>query len=162
MKVILNQDVRNLGEEGDICEVATGYARNFLIPRKFAVNYSKQNLASLAGRRGTIEKKKADKRQEAMGLKERLEALTIKLHMPAGENGKLFGSVGNATIADELQKQGLTIERKKIELPEHSIKNQGNYKARIKLYDNTEAVLSIEINPKEQPKEQAPAAAPQA
>jgi large subunit ribosomal protein L9 len=160
MKVILNQDVHNLGEEGDTCMVATGYARNFLIPKKLAVGYSKQNLAILEGRRSTIEKKKIDKRQEAMGLKERLESIAIKLHMPAGDNGKLFGSVTSATIADELQKLGVTIERKKIELPEHVIKNQGNYKARIRLYDNQEALIAIEINPKEQ----APAAvqAPQA
>jgi large subunit ribosomal protein L9 len=160
MKVILNQDVRNLGEEGDVCEVKPGYARNFLMPQKMAVLYSKQNLAILESRRSILEKKKEEKRQAALGLKDKLESITIKLVISAGDNGKLFGSVTNATIADELQKHGLVIERKKIELPEHSIKMQGNYKAKIRLYDNQEAIVAIEINQKDipAPKEEAPKA----
>ncbi len=95
MKVILNQDVVGLGEEGDIKEVASGYARNYLLPRKLAVLHSKENLANLERRRTAIETRKQEKRVEAQSLKERLEAEEVRIVAPAGENGKLFGSVNN-------------------------------------------------------------------
>jgi large subunit ribosomal protein L9 len=152
-KVILMQDVKNLGEEGDIKEVARGYARNFLFPRKLVVPYNKGNATMIEGRRAIIEKKKEEKRQAALGLKERLEAAALKIVMPMGDNGKLFGSVTSAAIADELQKAGITVERKRIEIPDHTIKNQGNYKVKVRLYENQEAVLTVAVNPKEKEEE---------
>jgi large subunit ribosomal protein L9 len=149
-KVILIQDVKDLGEEGDVKEVKRGYARNYLIPKKLAVPFTKGNLKLIEARRAIIEQKKEEKRQAALGLKERLESLSLKIVMPMGENGRLFGSVTNAIIADELQKQGISIEKKKIEIPEHSIKAQGTYKVKVKLYDNQEAVLKVLVNPKEE------------
>jgi large subunit ribosomal protein L9 len=149
-KVILIQDVKDLGEEGDVKEVKRGYARNYLIPKKLAVPFTKGNLKLIEARRAIIEQKKEEKRQAALGLKERLESLSLKIVMPMGENGRLFGSVTNAIIADELQKQGISIEKKKIEIPEHAIKAQGTYKVKVKLYDNQEAVLKVLVNPKEE------------
>jgi len=149
-KVILIQDVKDLGEEGDVKEVKRGYARNYLIPKKLAVPFTKGNLKLIEARRAIIEQKKEEKRQAALGLKERLESLSLKIVMPMGENGRLFGSVTNAIIADELQKLGISIEKKKIEIPEHSIKAQGTYKVKVKLYDNQEAVLKVLVNPKEE------------
>lgn len=148
-KVILMQDVKNLGEEGDIKDVTRGYARNFLLPKKFVLPYNKTNLAVIESRRAIIEKKKEDKRNQALGLKGQIEAASIKIVMPMGENGKLFGSVNNSTIADELQKIGIVVEKKKIEVPEHSLKAQGNYKVKIRLYDNQDAILTVAVNPKE-------------
>ena len=145
MKVILNQDVIGLGEEGDIREVAPGYARNFLLPKALAIPHSKANLASLERRRGAIEQRRETKRSEALGLKERLEAEELKFAMPAGENGKLFGSVNNATLAAELEKRGYQIEKKRIEVPEHAIRATGTFKARVRLYDKEEAVLKVVV-----------------
>jgi large subunit ribosomal protein L9 len=145
MKVILNKDVLGLGEEGDIKEVATGYARNFLLPNALAVPHTKANLASLERRRGAIDRRREEKRTEALGLKERLEAEELKFAMPAGENGKLFGSVNNATLAAELEKRGYQIEKKRIEVPEHAIRATGTFKARVRLYDKEEAVLKVVV-----------------
>lgn len=145
MKVILNQDVIGLGEEGDIREVAPGYARNFLLPKGLAVANTKANLAALERRRGAIEQRRAAKRTEALGLKERLEAEELKFSMPAGENGKLFGSVNNATLAAELEKRGYRIEKRRIEVPEHAIRSVGTFKARVRLYDKEEAVLKVVV-----------------
>jgi len=143
MKVILNQDVTGLGEEGDIKDVAPGYARNFLLPQKLAVPHTKEFLAQLEHKRAAIEKRKETKRVEAAGLKERLEAEEIKFSLPAGENGKLFGSVNNANVVTELEKKGYTIEKKRIEIPEHTIRNTGTYKIRIRLYDKEEATVKL-------------------
>jgi large subunit ribosomal protein L9 len=151
MKVILNQDVIGLGEEGDVKDVAAGYARNFLLPRKFAVPHTKQFLASMEHRKVAIDKRKAEKRLEAAGLKERLEAEEIKFSVPAGENGKLFGSVNNANVAVELEKKGFTIEKKRIEIPEHAIRSVGTYKIRIRLYDKEEATLKLIVEGAAQP-----------
>jgi len=145
MKIILNQDVVGLGEEGDVKEVADGYARNYLIPRKLAVLHTKANLAQLAGRRTAIEGRKEEKRKEAMGLKERLEAEELMFSMPAGESGKLFGSVNNSLIAAELEKKGYSLEKRRIEVPEHHLRQVGSYVVKIKLYGNEEASLKVVV-----------------
>ena len=160
MKVILNQDVTGLGEEGDIKDVANGYARNFLLPKKLAVLHTKENLAVLEHKRTAIENRKEEKRKDAQGLRERLEAEEIKFAVPAGENGKLFGSVNNTLVAAELEKKGFQIEKKRIEIPEHNIRSVGSYKIKVKLYDKEEAVIKLLIEgiaqggaaPAEQPK----------
>ena len=145
MKIILNQDVVGLGEEGDIREVADGYGRNYLLPRKLAVAHSRQNLAQFTSRKSAIEGRKDEKRKEAMGLKERLEAEEILFSMPAGESGKLFGSVNNALVGAELEKRGFTIEKRRIEVPEHHIRQTGAFTVRIKLYGNEEAALKVVV-----------------
>jgi large subunit ribosomal protein L9 len=145
MKIVLKHDVVNLGEEGDIKVVADGYARNFLIPKGFAVLYSKAALNELDKRRHHIEKRKEDKRKEAMSYKQKLEAEEIVISMPAGDKGKLFGAVTAATIADELGKKGMTVEKKKIDMPEHSLKMVGNYTVKVKLYGNEVANLRVVI-----------------
>ncbi|WP_455382652.1 50S ribosomal protein L9 [Salinispira pacifica] len=154
MKVILNADVPNLGEEGDVREVKRGYARNYLMPRNMAMPFNKQSMAVIESRRALIEKRKEEKRAQAQGLKQRLEALTLNLSMPAGENGRLFGAVTSATVAEELSKQGISIERKRIEIPEHTIKASGNYRVHIRLYGNEEAALRVLVN--QQAKSDAP------
>lgn len=146
MKVILNADVPNLGEEGDVREVKRGYARNFLVPRNMAMPYNKQSMALIESRRALIEKRKEEKRAQAQGLKERIEAEALNLKMPAGENGRLFGAVTSATVAEELAKLGITVERKRIEIPEHTIKASGNHRVHVKLYGNEEAVLRVLVN----------------
>ena len=155
MKVILNQDVYNLGEEGDVCEVARGYARNFLIPQGYAVLYNKQNAALFESKRAAIEKRKEEKRKASLSLKEKIQEQEIVLKVSSGDTGKLFGSVTNANVADALQALGITVERKKIELPEHTLKTLGTYTARIKLYGDEVAELKVVV--KSDKEETAPA-----
>jgi large subunit ribosomal protein L9 len=145
MKVILNKDLSPLGEEGDIKEVAKGYARNFLFPRGIALPYNERTLSLFEGRREEIERRKIEKRGSAAELKDKLESLTLSLSMPAGPTGKLYGAVTSQTVVDELAKQGYQIERKRIELPAANIKNVGKYKLTVKLYENASAELALEV-----------------
>ncbi|HUX38605.1 MAG TPA: 50S ribosomal protein L9 [Rectinemataceae bacterium] len=145
MRVILNQDVLNLGELGDLREVAPGYARNFLFPRGLAVVATPRAIELFKRREAEIEQRREEKRKSSMGLKERLEAEEVVISVPAGHNGKLYGAVTNATVYDELLKKGIEIERKKIEVPGHSIKNIGSYKVTVHLYEKEEATLLVKV-----------------
>ena len=146
MKIILNEDVYNLGEEGDVCEVANGYARNYLLPQGLAVAFNRQNASIFEHKKEAIEKRKEEKRKAALDLKERLEGLSLAIKMPAGETGKLFGSVNNAVIADALEKEGVNIERKKIDVPSSSMKMIGKYTVLIKLYSGETAKIEVVIS----------------
>jgi large subunit ribosomal protein L9 len=144
MKVILNQDVPNLGELGDVRDVAAGYARNFLFPRNFAFN---QKAIALFERRKTeIDDLRATKRSASASLKDRIEAEEIVVDVPAGQNGKLYGAVTGHSIADELAKKGIEIDRKRIEIPGRSIKSVGNYKILVRLYEKEEATLRLAVH----------------
>lgn len=145
MKVILNKDVNLLGEEGDVKDVAKGYARNYLFPRALAVPYTESNLKVFEARREEIEARKAEKRKDAVGLKERLEGTELVITMPAGANGKLYGAVTSQTIIDELTKLGFQVERKRIEVPGNHIKSVGKFKVHVKLYENTTAEVTVTI-----------------
>jgi large subunit ribosomal protein L9 len=145
MKVILNKDLAPLGEEGDIKDVAKGYARNFLFPRGIAMPYTDRTVAILDSRRGEIEARKEEKRKDALGLKEKLEALEMVLVMPAGANGRLYGAVTGQTVADELVRQGFPIERKRIELPGNTFKSVGKYKITVKLYESAAAEMALTV-----------------
>ena len=136
MKIILNQDVVHLGEEGDVVEVKDGYARNYLLPTKTAVIYNKANAALFKSRAATIEKRKAEKRAASASLKERLDGVSLAITVPAGESGKLFGSVTSSMVQAELAKLGFDIEKKKIEVATHAIKMTGTYSITVHLYEN--------------------------
>ena len=145
MKVILNKDLSTLGEEGDVKDVARGYARNYLFPRGIALPYTPQTIKMFDARKGDIEARKAQKRQDATGLKGQLENLELTITMPAGANGRLYGAVTSQTIVDEIAKHGFNIERKRVDLAGTGIKNVGKYKAVIKLYENSHAEIQITI-----------------
>jgi large subunit ribosomal protein L9 len=158
MKVILNKDHAPLGEEGDVRDVARGYARNFLFPRDIAVPYNEKTVKLFESRKEEIEDRKAEKRKDAAGLKERLEALELSVSMPAGANGKLYGAVTSQTVMDELAKQGFQIERKRIELQGTNFKSVGKYKVVVKLYESASAELSITVQGQMEKTETRPAA----
>ncbi len=158
MKVILNTDVENLGEEGDICDVKDGFGRNYLLPKNLALPYNKANLALFEHKKEAIEKRKEEKRQAALSLKERIEAEPLALKRTAGETGKLFGSVSAATLVEELEKRGIQVERKRIELQQHNIKMVGNYSARVKLYNDEAATLKFSVEKADSEEEGKPAA----
>ena len=146
MKVILNQDLSNLGEEGEVKVVADGYGRNYLIPKGIAVSYTKANIEIFKQKRNAIDARKESKRKEALSLKEKLNGQEISFTMPVGDNGKLFGAITNANIVEELAKAGIALERKKIEIPDHTIKVVGNYVVKIKLYAGETADLKVLVS----------------
>lgn len=152
MKVILNVDVKSLGEEGDVKNVANGYARNFLLPRNLAVPYNDATVMIFEARKAEIEARKEQKRKDSASLKEKLEALSLELVMPAAANGKLFGAVTSNVVVEALAKQGFEIERKKIEIPGSTIKQVGHYKATIKLYEAQTAEVQLIVKPQEEVK----------
>ena len=153
MKVILNVDVKSLGEEVDVKNVANGYARNFLLPRNLAVPYNEATVAIFEGRKAEIEARKEQKRKDSASLKEKLEAAAIELTMPAAANGKLYAAVTSNVVAEALNKLGFEIERKRIEIPGSTIKSVGNFKATIKLYEAQVAEVHVAV--KAQPVEGA-------
>jgi len=149
MKVILNKDLATLGEEGDVKDVAKGYARNYLFPRGIALPYTERTIKIIESRRAEIEARKEQKRKDAMGLGEKLANVELTIAMPAGANGKLYGAVTNQTVADELVKNGFNVERKRIELAGSGFKSVGKYKAIVKLYENQSAEITVNITAQE-------------
>ena len=147
MRVILNRDVPNLGEEGDVRDVAPGYARNYLMPKGLVIAYNQQNLTDIENRREAIEQRKAEKRTAAMGTKERLESKELVIEVSAGQNGRLFGSVTTATIVEALAKEGVDIERKRVDIPDGTIKSVGLHPVRVKLYEDQEASIKVRVKP---------------
>ena len=145
MKIILNQDVHNLGEEGDVVVVKDGYARNYLLPKGHAVLFNKANQAVFVSRAAAIEKRKEEKRKAASSLKERLDEMTLTIAVSAGESGKLFGSVTNSVVQDALAKEGVEIERKRIEVASHAIKMVGTYTVKVRLYEGESAEVKVEV-----------------
>ena len=159
MKVILNKDVPSLGEEGDVKDVAPGYARNYLMPNGLVMPYNATSLAELEGRRAAIEARKEQKRKDAQGTRERLENEEITIKMTAGERGRLFGSVTSATIVEHLDKLGVTVDRKRVDVPGGTIKELGTFDIRVRLYGDEEATLKVHVEPDERSAPQQTAAA---
>ena len=150
MKVILNQDVKYLGEEGDIKTVASGYARNYLFPRKLAVPHNGATIKYFESKKAEIDERKKSKRTDAQSLKERLEAFTAEITMSSGPTGKLYGAVTNQTVADILSKNGFDIERKRIEIPGLTIKHTGKYSAIVHLYESAFASVPVVVTSREE------------
>lgn len=157
MKVILNKDVKHLGEEGDVKNVANGYARNFLFPRILAVPYNDATVALFEGRKAEIEARKEKKRADSASLKEKLEKINLVAEMPAGANGKLYGAVSSLTVVDLLKKNGFEIERKRIDIPGVTIKSTGKYHVTIRLYEAQTATIELVVQAQQAAEEKAPA-----
>jgi len=145
MKVILNEDVNHLGEVGDVKNVASGYARNFLYPRQLAFPYNEITVAFFEGRKEEIEAKKAEKRAASTSIKEKLEANSFTVSMPAGPSGKLYGAVTNNTVSEVLKKADFDIDRKKINIAGLTIKHTGKYTVSIHLYEDQYATVTLEV-----------------
>ena len=145
MKVILKTRVAHLGEEGDIREVAPGYARNFLIPRDMAIMHNRAGLSWIETHRTAIEQRKEARRAEAISIKASLEAEPILLRMPAGEKGRLFGSVTSALIVEALEKRAIHIERKSVEIAGTVIKSLGEHEVTIRLYGGDRATVRVDV-----------------
>lgn len=145
MKVILLEDVKNVGKKGSLLNVSEGYARNFLFPKKMALEATKTNMNELEMKKRNEEKRKQEELEEAQALANRLEEKAIQIAVKTGENGKLFGAVTNKEIAIALEEQtGLAVDKKKIVLDE-PIRMVGTKHVGIKLHQNVTAELKVEI-----------------
>lgn len=153
MRVILKQDVETVGRKGEIKDVADGYARNFLFPRKMAVAATKGNISNLEHFRASAEKKHAVERDEATKLAKQIEDLELKIEARAGEKNKLFGSVTPHQIADLIKDlASIEIDKKKIDLAQ-DIKVLGRHKVRIHVYPEVFVDTEVEVVRKKDGKE---------
>lgn len=145
MKVILLEDVKKLGKKGDLIEVAEGYGRNYLLPRKLAEEATQGGIKQLKEQKAALKKKKLRDIDKAKELAKQIEKVNISLKVKSGEQGKLFGSVTSKDIAEALQKKHkIKVDRRKIELTE-PIKSLGNYEVNVKLAPEVETRLLVKI-----------------
>lgn len=145
MKVIFLQDVKGSGKKGEIKEVSSGYATNFLIKKGLAKEANEQNLAVLKGQERKKEQEAQEEVVQANILKKTLEDLTVELKTKAGEGGRLFGSVTSKQITDALQKQhDIKLDKRKLDLPE-GIRTLGYTNVRVKLHHEVIATLKVHI-----------------
>ena len=144
MKVILTQDVRGQGKRGQMIEVSDGYARNFLLPRKLAQEATADNINTMRMNDKATQERQARERAEAMELAKRMKAMALTVYAKGGGAGRLFGSVTSQEIADALQSQGITLDKRKIVIDE-PIKNVGTYTIRCKLGYEITAQLTVQI-----------------
>jgi large subunit ribosomal protein L9 len=144
VQVILNEDVPNLGRPGDVVKVRAGYARNYLLPRGLAVEANQRNLRAFEHQKNIAMLKREALKNQAVGLKEKLEALRLSVSARAGEEGKLFGSVTNIDLERALREQGFEVDRRRIMLPE-PIKQLGDYTVVVRLQPEVEANLKLSV-----------------
>lgn len=149
MEIILKQDLDELGMEGDIVNVAKGYARNYLVPKGLALEASPQNISAFKLQRKKIEARRFKARESAEDFKKQIEAIEISVKHKAGEEGKLYGSVTRMEIAACLEKKGIVIDRKKIVL-EKPIKELGKFEAAVKIYPEVTGVIKGNVVPEEE------------
>jgi len=144
MKVILKEDVRNLGKVGQIVNVADGYARNYLVPKGLAIVADTKNIKSIEHEKRILQEKERKIKETARELTTTLTSMTLVIKAKAGEEGKLFGSVTTMDIAEALKHQGIEVDKKKIIL-EEPIKRLGSYAVTVKLHPEATAQLSLEV-----------------
>ena len=142
MKIVLTQDVKSLGKKGEMVSVAEGYARNFLFPRKLAVEANAQAMAELKNRENAAKHKVEVESAAAKQAAALLEGQTVKLIAKAGSQGRLFGSVTAKEVADQLRRNlGVEVDKRKITIED--VKNYGTYPAEIKLYEGIRAKFYV-------------------
>lgn len=146
MKVILTQEVKSLGSKGAVVQVAEGYARNFLFPRALAVEASKGNMAMLEHEH-TLEQTRKDKElQRAKEIAQKLQDGAVTITAKSGEGGRLFGSVTNKEVAEEISRQfGLEVDKRKVEITE-PIKTVGSFEAVLKLHAKVQVKIKIKVD----------------
>lgn len=148
MKVILLEDVKNVGKKGTVINAKDGYARNFLFPKNLAIEATPANLKNLENQKKKKEEEERKILEEAKALEAELAKITVVIKTKAGESGKLFGAVTNKEIADKLEKDhGYSIDRRKFELDE-PIKSVGEYIVKVKLHQLVSAKLKVVVTDK--------------
>ena len=143
MKVILQQDVKKVGSKGDIVEVSEGYGRNFLLPKKLAVEATAANLETAKQKANSAARTKQQATDEARLLAAQLEKVSVKVAVRIGEGGKLFGSVTGKDVADALAKEhGIDVDRRKISL-KSEVTGAGEYEAVIKVHPEIQSTIRV-------------------
>ena len=144
MKVILLQDVKGKGKKGQILEVSDGYARNFMLPKKMAIEATADAINTVKMNDKATQERIAREKAEALATSKKLREMTVTVTAKGGGNGRLFGSVTNQEIADALGKAGIKLDKRKIVLKD-AIKNVGTYTATCKLGYEITAPLTVKI-----------------
>ena len=148
MRVLLRQNVDNVGRAGEIKDVADGYARNYRIPRKLAIQADKGTVKSVRHTAIHLEKKEAAGRAAAEEAAGRMQDLVVQVKAKVGEGTKLFGSVTHAQIQEALERKGIVVDKRKIEFDEH-IRTLGTYTIPVKLHEGLTAEFTLEVLPEE-------------
>ncbi|MCJ1708492.1 50S ribosomal protein L9 [Microbacterium sp. VKM Ac-2923] len=144
-KLILTNEVTGLGSAGDVVEVKSGYARNYLIPQGFAVSWSRGGEKQVASIRAARDSRAIHDHEDAVALKNSLESNTVKLAVKAGNEGRLFGSVKTADVADAVKAAGLgELDKRKIQITS-AIKSVGEHEATVRLRDDVTAVITLQV-----------------
>jgi large subunit ribosomal protein L9 len=145
MQIILLDKVVNLGALGDVVKVKDGYARNFLIPSGRARRATQAAVAEFEARRADLEKAAAAKLAEAQALGEKLAAVSLKLSQKAGVDGRLFGSVTNHDVAEELNKQGFAVAKSQVRMPNGPLKTVGEYTVNVNLHTDVTVDVAVAV-----------------
>ena len=145
MQVILLDKVVNLGNLGDVVRVKDGYARNFLIPNRMARRATKDAVAEFEVKRADLEKAAAEKLAAAQAQGEKMNGLTVQISQKAGVDGRLFGSVTNADVAEALSKQGFQIEKSQVRMPAGPIKTTGEHPITVSLHTDVTVELTVAV-----------------
>lgn len=145
MEVILLEKVANLGSLGDKVKVKAGYGRNFLLPYGKAVPATEANLKAFEERRAELEKAAAEKLSAAQARAEALEGAAFTISSKAGEEGKLFGSIGVRDIADACEAKGVAVEKSEVRLPEGPIRELGEFEIDVHLHPEVDATLKLAV-----------------
>lgn len=150
MQVILLETIKNLGDLGAVVDVRSGYGRNFLIPQGKALPATKNNLAEVEERRAELEKQAAELLSAAETRAEKLAEATITVGAKSGDEGKLFGSVGTANIADAISEQtGVAVEKAEVKLPLGAIRQTGEYEIDLSLHADVTVTIKLTVVPQE-------------
>ena len=145
MKVILLADIKGVGKKDEIINASDGYARNFLFPKKLAVEANTENMSKLKAKNDSNAYKKSVEKEEAQKTAEKLKGILLKISVKTGENGKIFGSITSKEIADNLKEQyNIEIDKKKIDLKE-PVKTLGSFSVNIKLYEGVVGTLKVQL-----------------
>ncbi len=145
MEVILLKKVDNLGNLGDKIKVKAGYGRNFLLPGGHAVAATAANLEAFEARRAELEKEAAEVLAAAEARKEALDGMSVSIVRKAGDEGRLFGSVGTADIAEALTAAGQAVEKQEVRLPSGAFRATGEYEVSLHLHSDVDAVVKVEV-----------------
>jgi large subunit ribosomal protein L9 len=146
MKVFLREDVKNVGKIGEVVSVSDGYARNFLFPKKLAVEANTKNIKEFEHNKRVIQERAAKIKDASKATADNLSALTLEIKAKAGEEEKLFGSVTTMDIAEALKAHGFEIDKKRISL-EEPIKRLGEYSVEIKIHPEVSATIKVQVVP---------------
>lgn len=144
MKVIFLQDVKGQGKKGEVKEVSEGYARNFLMPKGYVQIATEGAKKTLDQMQASAQKKKEREKEEAQALAAKLSEMTVVIKAKAGEGGRLFGAITSKQIAEALEKQKITVDKRKIELHD-PIRTLGTTKVPLKLYPDVKGTLNVQV-----------------